>query len=132
MRPLNLAAFKFPSKTTDQEKIIFAKTRSFTIRQMREAFHFGNDKICRVIKEFNRSGRIPEPPEMHKKTKMTTDVLLELHQIIFSDAHVTLGIMQKEIKERLHIAISLSSIAVGCKTLRYQYKPPQHTLPYIC
>ena len=110
MLPLNLAAFKFPPKTTDEEKIIFAKTRGFTIRQIREAFHFGTQKVCDTIKEYKRTGSVPQPKTKRVPTKLTQEVLTKIHTMIFNDAHITLSAMQQSIAQQFNMAISIATI----------------------
>lgn len=44
-----LLDYKFPPKTTDEEKIIFVYTHGYTVSQIAQVFHFGHHKLCRVI-----------------------------------------------------------------------------------
>ena len=62
MSVLNLSTVRFPLRTTDEEKIIFAPTRGFTIRQIKSAFHFGSTKITKTIRSFRVNGTIPSTP----------------------------------------------------------------------
>ena len=82
MLPLQLDKIKFPPRTTDEEKIIFARTRGFSTRQIRDAFHFGNTKISEVIKEYKRTGVVQKPKQNHKPTKLTHEVLLKIHTMM--------------------------------------------------
>ena len=96
MFPLQLDKVKVSPRTTDEEKIIFARTRGFTIRQIRDAFHFGNTKITEVIKEYRRTGMVPKPKANHAPTKLTHEVLSAIHTMIYNDAHVTLETMPRK------------------------------------
>ena len=58
---LFLKHYKFPPKKTDEAKIVFAHTHGFTIRNIANAFNFGSNKICRVIREYKKTGTIPKP-----------------------------------------------------------------------
>lgn len=127
MLPLQLDKIKFPPRTTDEEKIIFARTRGFSTRQIRDAFHFGNTKISEVIKEYKRTGVVQKPKQNHKPTKLTHEVLLKIHTMIYNDAHATLETMQSTISQQFNMAISIASIENGCKKLHYCYRHPQHT-----
>ena len=70
-----LRFFKFPPNTTDEEKIIFAKSRKFTVRQIKQCFGFGNSKITRVWEEYNRTHMIPKPLPLGPHPKLTPNVL---------------------------------------------------------
>ena len=63
MFAFDLARVQFSPTTTDEEKIIFAFTRGFTIRKIKEAFHFGTSKVTETIKHYKRTGDIPKPQQ---------------------------------------------------------------------
>ena len=125
MFALDLAKIQFSPITTDEEKIIFAFTRGFTIRKIKEAFHFGTSKVSETIKYYKRTGNVPKS-QQREPPKLTSEVLAHIHSMIFADAHITLQKMQKGIAERFQIAVSLTTVARGCATMKYQYKPPKH------
>ena len=68
-KALFLKHYKFPPKTTDKAKIVFAHTHGFTIRSIANAFNFASNKICRVIQEYKKTGTIPKPIN-HQLTKL--------------------------------------------------------------
>lgn len=121
-----LKNFKFPPRTTDEEKIVFAYTKGYTVRQTAQCFCFGSHKICRVIKHYKETGEILKPVN-HSKLKLTPDVLASIHSSILADAHSTLEKMRENIQKDLNINISKSSVYNGCTEMRYKYKPPQHS-----
>ena len=125
MLGMNLAQFPFSPVTTIEEKIIFAHTRGFSIRAIKNAFHVGSDKVSATIKYYKNTKTIPQPIPK-EAPKLNTRVLAQIHNMIFTDAHVTLETMQKTIAEKFEISIALSTIAKGYAKLKYQYKPPKH------
>ena len=54
-KALFLKHYKFPPKTTEEAKIVFAHTHGFSIRSITNAFNFGSNKICRVIQEYKKN-----------------------------------------------------------------------------
>lgn len=120
-----LLNYKFPPKTTDEEKIIFAYTHGYPVRQIALVFHYGHHKICRVIKHYRETGETPKPIN-HCPTKLTPEVLASIYSSISSDAHTTLEQMKTNIQQQYNVNISISSVYNGCTQMRYKYKPPQH------
>ena len=74
MFALDLAKIQFSPITTDEEKIIFAFTRGFTIRKIKEAFHFGTSKVSETIKYYKRTGNVPKS-QQREPPKLTSEVL---------------------------------------------------------
>lgn len=62
---------------------------------------------------------------MGAPTKLTSGVLLMIHQLISGNARISLSNMSISIQEQLQIPISPTTVQKGCKQLRYSYKPPQ-------
>lgn len=124
----NLGEIKFPLAMSDEAKIIWARQNNFTIREIKFYFRFGSGKIDRILKHFNQTGEIPQPLKQHPAYKLTKNVLIHIHQLISSNAHITLQEMQQSLFKNLDITISLPTIATGCHMLRYHYKPPQKTM----
>ncbi len=120
-----LLNYKFPPKTTDEEKIIFAYTHGYPVRQIALVFHYGHHKICRVINHYRETGETPKPIN-HCPTKLTPEVLASIYSSISSDAHTTLEQMKTNIQQQYNVNISISSVYNGCTQMRYKYKPPQH------
>lgn len=83
-----LLNYKFPPKAIDEEKIIFAYTHRYPVRQI-AIFHYGHHKICQVIKHYQETGETPKPIN-HRPTKLTPEVLASIYSSVSSDAHTTL------------------------------------------
>ena len=52
MNKQDLRFYQFPAGTSDEEKIIFAKTHNYSVREISGSFGFGNTKIGRVWKQY--------------------------------------------------------------------------------
>ena len=111
---------------TDEEKIIWAHTRGFPQRVIKEVLHFGSDKVSYVINYYKHNGTVPEKQPI-KPTKLTPEVLTIINTQILENAHLTLNNLQDIIKKKLDLSISLSTISIGLKRLKFYYKPPKHT-----
>ena len=94
MTLFQLAQVHFSPATTAEEKIIFAFTRVFSIRKIKEAFQVGTDKINATIKYYKRTGEVP-PPQKKSSRKLSPEILASIHNMIYADAHVTLETMRK-------------------------------------
>ena len=116
--------YNFSLNASDEEKIIFLHTRQVSQRKIKEYLHIGSDKVSRVIRHYKSTGEILKPNR--EKYKLTPEILAHIHQKIYGDAHITLNQLQKSISEKFEMAIAISTIAEGCKMLRYKYKPPKH------
>ena len=114
----------FAPGTTDEEKIIWAYTRGFSQRVIKAAFHFGSDKISRVITSFKETGSIPGPLT-RQNYKLTQEIMTYIETKLASAAHTTLAELQTQIKTRFQTAISISSLFYGCNQLKFYYKPPK-------
>ena len=89
---------------------------AFSQRVIKAAFHFGFDKIFRVISCFKETGSIPAPL-IRQNYKLTHEIMTYIETVLASTAHTTLAELQANIKTRFQTAISISSLFSGCNKL---------------
>lgn len=92
----NLKLYSFPPKTSEEEKIIFAKTHNYSVRQINESFGFGNHKIGKVCDHYKQTKTIPEPSKRSPKQKLTPEVMMNIDDIISQNAHSTLNSIRQK------------------------------------
>lgn len=122
----DLKFYPFPPKTSDEEKIIFARTRGYSFRQIQDAFGYGNSKMTRVWSQYQQTKSVPPSLSRGPHSKLTPDTLMNIQQIVSQNAHSTLHSISRTLLEKHDISISKSTVENGLRLLRYYYKPPKH------
>ena len=122
-----LQQLKTNKSMSDEQKIIIATEHGFTYRDIENELGFGSSKISRVLKYYREHQENPQKAKLGTPSKLTSNVLLNINQMINTNDKTTLNKMSKAMSNE-SFKIFKTTVAKGCHMMRYQYKPPQRTI----